>query len=131
MNRIFHPYYLWEDVTNGILNSNYNEQEEEIFTNKAKQLLCNTDEFYNVGLQMLREWKYSAEQNLSNRARNRQAWIGQASCCFACQVPEHITKYAWRLMTEEEQSRANSVADKIINLWEKEYAKEILQYKCF
>jgi hypothetical protein len=127
MKRIFHPYNLWEDCNNGILETNFNEEQTELLTYKAKSLLCNPKEFYNVGLKVIMEWKYSSEQNLSNSSRNRQAWIGQASCCYKYRVPEHITKYAWRLMTFEEQKEANAVADDIIRLWEEKNAKKIFE----
>ena len=118
MKRIYHHYNLWEDCKNGILENNFSELEEEELTIKAKELLCDKEEFYKIALKVITEWKYSSEQNLSNTSRNRQAWIGQASCCYKCKVPEYITKYAWRLMTFEEQEQANRIADKIISIWE-------------
>jgi len=125
MNRIYHPYNLWEDVENGILKNGFNELETEELTEKAKSLLCNSKEFYEVAKKVIENWIYSAEQNLSNTSRNRQAWIGQSSCCYKHKVPEYITKYAWRLMTKEEQDEANKIADKIIKLWEEKNAKKI------
>jgi hypothetical protein len=74
---------------------------------------------------MVSEWIYSAEQNLSNSSRNRQAWIGQASCCYKYGVPEHITKYAWRLMSFEQQHKANQIANKVIKIWEDVNAEKI------
>jgi len=118
MKRIFHHYKKWEDCKNGILEKGFSEKETEDLTFKAKKLLCNPDEFYLIGLRIIHYWKYSCEQHLSNKSRNRQAWIGQASCCYKDKVPEYITKYAWRLMTKEEQDNANKMADKIIELWE-------------
>ena len=125
MKQIFHPYNLWEDCNNGILEKGFKEKKEEEMTQKAKKLLCNQDKFFKVGVAMVKKWKYSSEQHLTNPQRNRQAWIGQASCCYEYGIPEHITKYAWRLMDLKEQEEANSIADKIIELWEEEYAKEI------
>ena len=113
MKRIFHHFSKWEDTKNGILESNFNEKETEELTKKSKELLCNSEEFYKVALKVIKNWIYSSEQHLSNRSRNRQAWIGQASCCYKYKVPEHITKYAWRLMTKEEQDGANYIADGI------------------
>ena len=122
MKQIFHPYNLWEDCKNGILKKGFSEKEEERLMEKAKTLLCNPKKFYKVGLLVISNWKYSSEQNLSNKSRNRNAWIGQASCCYAYNVPEYITKYAWRMMTLEEQKEANAIAQDIILLWEEKYA---------
>lgn len=122
MKQLFYNYILWEDVKNGILKDDYNEKETEKLTLKAKSLLCNSKEFLKIGLKLIKEWKYSSGQHLSNLSRNRQAWIGQASCCYKYKVPENITKYAWRLMTLEQQNKANRIADIIIKKWEYENA---------
>lgn len=66
-------------------------------------------------------WKISAEHNLSNTNRNRQAWLGQAACCFSHGAPEYITKLAWNNLTEKEQKIANDVADDVIKDWEQKY----------
>ena len=67
---------------------------------------------------MISEWRVSASVQLSNRSRNRQAWIGQAACCFAFDCPEHQVKAAWHRLTETQQVLANHTADAIIQIWE-------------
>ena len=126
MKQLYHPYQLWEDTKNGIhVTEGFTEKQTERLTIKAKKLLCNPKEFYKTALNVIRNWKYASEQHLSNKSRNRQAWIGQASCCYKYKVPEHITKYAWRMMTLEEQDTANHIADVIIKKWEEKNAKKI------
>lgn len=122
MDRIYHPYYLWEDVNNGILKEDFSQKEIELLTNKAKSLLINSELFYNTALKVICNWKYSSEQQLSNIQRNRRAWLGQASCCYKYKIPEFITKYAWRMMAESEQNEANKVAEDVITIWEQKYA---------
>lgn len=122
MKRTYHSYDKWEDVKNGILDNGFSEIETEELTNKAKRLLCNSKMFYETALKVITEWTYASEQHLSNTSRNRQAWLGQASCCMKYKVPEHITKYAWRMMTLKQQERANRIADDVIMLWEERYA---------
>jgi hypothetical protein len=135
MKRIYHPYWKWEDHKAGLYNmlDPYTEQQTEKLSNDAKELLSNPELFRNVALTVIRDWPRSAEVNLSNPSRNRQAWIGQASCCYALKIPEYITKFGWRLMTLEQQAEANKVADEIINIWEVRhgencYAKKIFEY---
>lgn len=125
MKQLYHPYHLWEDVKAGILGEDFTEKQTEKLTFKAKKLLCNPEEFYETAVKVISNWKYASQQHLSNKSRNRQAWIGQASCCYKYKVPEHITKHAWRLMTKEEQDEANYIADGVIALWEKQNAKII------
>ena len=125
MKRIYHHFSSWEDCKSGILKTNFDEIQTEKLTIKAKQLLCSPKKFYEVALEVISKWIYSSEQHLSNKGRNRQAWIGQASCCYKYKIPEHITKYAWRMMTKEQQKEANAIADDIIKLWEERNAKEL------
>jgi hypothetical protein len=132
MKRIYHPYWKWEDFENGLydLEKEYSEKEECELANKAKSLLSNNTEFYNIALKVISEWTFAAEQNLTNKNRNRQAWIGQASCCYKYKIPERITKYGWRLLSLDEQKNANKIADKIIIQWEQQHAKKISKQKC-
>jgi hypothetical protein len=66
----------------------------------------------------LREWPVAAEQNLSNGAKNRQAWMGQAACFLATGSPDYLTKLAWHTLTAAQQSAANDVAGEVISEWE-------------
>ena len=132
MKRIYHPYWKWEDFKNGQydLEREYSEKEEYDLAIKIKDFLSNDKEFLKIGLKVINEWTFASEQNLSNSSRNRQAWIGQASCCYKLKVPERIIKYGWRLISPEKQIKANLIADKIIKKWEENYAKKILKQKC-
>jgi len=91
--------------------------DEELISN-AVQLLSNSDLLYLQMSRAVREWCNSGEMNMSNRSRNRQAWLGQAACSIAYGVPENLTKIAWRSLTPEVRSRANAVADMVISEWE-------------
>jgi hypothetical protein len=131
MNRLYHPYWLWEDYKAGLydLQKEYTEKEEEEMATKVKLLLSNTREFYSVAIRVVTEWKKSSEQNLTNSSRNKQAWIGQASCCYKFGIPERITKLGWRLLTPTQQKEANDVADTVIKQWEGSYVEKILKQK--
>lgn len=123
MKRIYHPYWLWEDWQNGLFETDgYDEKETERLTELAKSLLENQEEFFRIAKEVITEWKYAAEMNLSNKGRNRQAWIGQASCCYKYKIPEYMTKYAWRMMSEENRIKANNTADNVIATWERNHA---------
>jgi|TARA_Y100000034_G_scaffold133644_1_gene199709 vacuolar-type H+-ATPase catalytic subunit A/Vma1 len=129
MKRIFHPYYLWEDWKAGMFKKKINENEEKL-SKQARELLSNENEFFKVAYKVIKEWKYSSEHNLTNKSRNRQAWLGQASCCYKLGVPEYITKYGWRLLDLGQQNKANKIADKVIKIWEKENDEKVIKNKC-
>ena len=72
------------------------------------------------------KWKYAAEQNLSNTSRNRQAWLGQAACCFNHGCSESLTKKAWHQLNISDQNKANEIADKVIHEWEQYYINKLI-----
>lgn len=76
---------------------------------------------------VVHSWEIAAEQNLTNLARNRQAWLGQAACCFVHGAPEYLTKIAWGELTEDQQKNANIVADSVIQTWEKAWELRCLK----
>ena len=58
----------------------------------------------------------SCEHNLTNRALNRIAWIGQAAVVFKYHIPA-IFCSGFQLLNEHEQDAANSVAFEELNKW--------------
>lgn len=119
MKRIYHNYKLWEDANNGMydITTVLTEEETERLTQIAVGLLSNPDLFYATAKEMISKWVISAEQNLTKSNRNHEAWIGQASCCYAHKIPERITKMAWKLLKVSEQCQANIIAQKVIDEW--------------
>src|SRR5208282_383009 len=121
MRRIYHPYQIWEDYLAGMYELKSFDEDGVM---KAKRLLAEPRLLEKCMLFVAFNWPYSAEMNLSNLSRNRQAWLGQAACCHHCRVPEQVTKQAWRNLTDPQRVKANKVADKVILVWENEHAKK-------
>jgi len=122
MKRIFYPYNEWEDYKAGMYRLP-SVQDSATQVQESVDLLASSSIFYGVALGMISDWSISAAVNLSNKSRNRQAWLGQASCCFSHKSSEHQTKEAWHLLTKEQQDSANQVADEIIAFWESCHAE--------
>lgn len=118
---MFYNYLLWEDYQGGLYDTNikYSENSLEVLVRRSISVLTDNDLFLRTAKKILRFWPTSSDVNLSIASRNRQAWIGQASCCYLYKVPEYITKFAWNLLTPKQQIKANKTASKIIKLWEK------------
>lgn len=70
---------------------------------------------------VLKLWKVSSENNLTNMSINRQAWIGHAACYIGIKCPEYITRKAWAFLTDKQRELANLQADRIILLFENSY----------
>lgn len=119
MEQFYAHYTEWEDYRNGMYEPTKQDNENKL-TELAEKLLKNPDKFYSVAIKMIGKWNISARVNLTNVSSNRRAWIGQASCCFECGVPETLTRIAWGNLDAVERLKANSVADKVIRIFEEQ-----------
>jgi ParB-like chromosome segregation protein Spo0J len=114
-NRIFHTYDKWECFKAGFFANKAegysHEEAEQKFADFFKG-----NEFETYANMVIKDWKYSCEQNLTNSSMNRIAWLGQASVCYAHGIPSRYSS-GWNLLTNQEQEIANEVALKVINKW--------------
>ena len=129
MKQAFYNHVVWEDYQHGMYKSTCDDSANLI--QQCVKLLGNHYVLKSVMRSCSNKWKYAAAQNMSNASRNRQAWLGQASCCYSVGAPEFITKQAWRLLTDEQRTLANKVADEIIKEWESEYVRDKRQTTLF
>ena len=117
----FAHYTQWEDFLCGMYRLP-SVQDNGHAVILAKGLLTNQPLFYERAVAMVSDWSIAALVNLSNRSRNRCAWIGQATCCFEFGSAEHQTKEAWHTMSPTEQRAANATASDVIKAWEDSHA---------
>lgn len=116
IRRVFHHHDDWEDHRAGMFALSYGD--EQGGTREAAELLGDPDLLWAAMSAVAREWPVAAEHNLSHTTQNRQAWLGQAACCFALGVPEFLTRLGWHTLTTAQQVAANAVADQVIAEWE-------------
>lgn len=121
IKRIWHPYWLWEETKYNMWGSVTGRYS---YLQNAIAFMEDTKEFGKYMMQVVDEWEYSCEHNLSNIESNRRAWIGQAAVALNMKCPESITRDAWKYLNEDQQKRANEEADKAIKHWEKIYVKK-------
>jgi hypothetical protein len=117
MKRIYVHHDMWEDAKSGMYDlPSSTDDVYQVFM--SANLLSSAHDFYNASKEMISSWRISALVNLSNRGRNRQAWLGQATCCYCFGAKEHQVKEAWHTLSEKQQTTANTVADEVIGIWE-------------
>jgi hypothetical protein len=121
MIQIYHKYTEWEDFQNGMFNTAF-DNESLLITNAIK-LLSDDVLFYQTAINVLNKWPISSDVNLSNNSSNRQSWVGQSACCYKYNVPEILTRKAWKLLPDKNKINANLIADKIIIIYESKYKK--------
>src|ERR1017187_4124550 len=108
------PWNDWEDYLAGLYE---NRPVREEMVKSSVSLLSDSEQFYEVALEMLEEWPTSANQNLVNAATGHQAWVGQASCKYAHGATAEETRLAWGRMSNTAQDQANGAADAAIEGW--------------
>jgi hypothetical protein len=123
LKQIYHHYNKWEDFHAGLYGIAPPETERDLIK-MAIKILSNPILCRKAMMEVVRNWPFSCEQNLTNRNRNRRAWLGQAACCFEGGVNEDLTKIAWHKLSKKEQNRANHIADVVIDFWEEQYQYE-------
>jgi len=117
MERIFHHYEKWEDYQAGMYE---NQPETKEAIQNAIRVLSNPRVCEEAMYRVVTEWRYATEFNLSNTGCQRP-WMGRAAVCITHGVSENITRIAWWQLLEEEQIRANEIADRVISKWKAEY----------
>ncbi|MGB2063568.1 MAG: hypothetical protein ACPHUL_00335 [Marinomonas gallaica] len=115
INRVYHPYWLWEEVKHNMWGTVSNRFE---MLDWAVEFTGNHELYGEWMMKVVTDWRYSCGHNLSNLTQNRQAWIGHAACAYANQCPEDIVRSAWSHLSEDQQRLANGVADVAIAHWE-------------
>jgi hypothetical protein len=118
---VYHPYTKWEDYKWGMFDKTC-FMDEKTMIHDCEMILRIPEWLWESMTFVSHQWGYSAEHNLTNLHRNRQAWLGQAACCLSHGAPEYLTKVAWNNLTNDQQRKANQVADDVIKDWESKYA---------
>lgn len=114
--RIFHTHDKWEAVNYGFFDLKHKTLTNTQCEHKYKELLTNLEDFEDALKSVTSEWKYSCEHNLTNKSMNRIAWLGQACLAYKYNIP-NIYSGGFKLLTEDEQQKANELAHKYLNKW--------------
>jgi hypothetical protein len=117
MNRIYHPFWLWEDYKCGFYDNVTGEKKTQYIDGIIRMFNSESETRKNM-LRVINEWVYSCQHNLTNLSLNRIAYIGQGATCLYCGAPSTITMEAWSLLTKEVQMRSDKIALEVIEEWE-------------
>lgn len=123
VKRKYHHHDKWEDAKAGMYNNPKSLRKE---ADAIVMYFQDSEKVREYMIKVVTEWKYSCEQNLTNPAMNKIAYLGQASVCMAFGFSRESTMFAWNFLDEATQNKANQIAQDIINYWEEQYAEKIL-----
>lgn len=97
----------WEDWNAGLYDTNRYDADRVTL---SADLLADSDHFREVAREMVREWPNATFHNLTHMWSGRNAWLGQAACCYAHKATAAETREAWGRLTNAQQDAANHVA---------------------
>lgn len=128
MERVYHPYWLWEDYKAGFYNNISGEIKKEKIK-KVLEMFNDKEKVFFFMNKVIDDWVLSCEHNFTNPSLNRIAYLGQAACCLYSEIPNTITMEAWSLLSKEVKESANEIAKETIEKWENNYKKRQLCLK--
>ncbi len=115
-DRIFHTFEKWECVRYDFFETTHKTLSPTQCEYKYLELLGNIEEFRSVLQKLTSEWPFSCEHNLTNKAMNRIAWLGQAALAYKYKIPSRFST-GWSLLSESQKEAANEVALDALNAW--------------
>jgi ParB-like chromosome segregation protein Spo0J len=118
--RVFHTYDKWECFAAGFYNTHKDGMSKEECEKEYQLLLTDEQMFRDALNSVITEWKFSCEHYLTNKSMNRIAWLGQASLCYAKQIPSTF-RSGFNLLTSDQQLKANEIALEYLNKWLSEH----------
>ena len=118
--KIYHPVSKWECAKNGMWEDVLGQEVEKLL-NVAIEFTGNHVLYGNAMQKVIKTWKYSCENFLTDKSINRKAWLGHAACSLELKLPENVVRMAWQKLTQEQKDLANKEAEKYIKEWESDY----------
>ena len=123
MNRVWHPYTIWEDYLAGMWRT-LPKTQESIWVEIAITFTGNPLLYGKWMREVIVKWPIACEHNLTSEATNKLAWIGHSACCMATGCPEYITRLAWRELSNDQRDAANLQAEVALWLWNQGYERK-------
>jgi len=118
LKRVYHPHNKWEEIK---FNMWGDVVDVKGWLEKAIAFTGDHELYGSYMFRVIDEWPISCENALTDQYINKKAWIGQAAVALAIKCPGHITRKAWRDLTDEQKFLANKQAERAIRTWQDNY----------
>ena len=128
MRQVYRHYTECEEFfpDNGMWRIVTGQRARESYSVASAELLRDPEAFRCACFHVIEEWPNSCEVNMTSAGSNRRAWFGWAACFLFCGSPEDCTRLGWHTLTDDEQHRANAIADEAIENWQRAYRPLVL-----
>ena len=114
MIQVYKPYWEWEDYLNGMWRK-IPKNEEAKMIKKAIDFTGDHVKYGDAMLEVSKMWPKTMLNSLTNKSINRKAFIGHCAVQYKIDVPEYITRLAWKELTDIQRFLADDIAEKTIN----------------
>lgn len=119
MNRVWHPWTLWESFQAGFYGSTDNP---DAAREAYRDFLADSERFDKAITRVFAEWPLACEHFLTNEDINRLAWIGQAAMCIDTGIP-CAYRGGFKKLSARAQRTANMIAEKRLKEWVHEHKR--------
>ncbi len=134
IKQIYTPYWEWEEWINGMWGNSSNEEEDL----KTAIEFTSDWELYGMAMQeVVIAWPRTMLNSLTNPSTNKRAFVGHCAVNYILNIPEYITRQAWKFLTERQRIDADAIAQKTIDEWKEKYLltlkhgnKDAIQMDC-
>lgn len=116
IKKIYHPYQKWEEHKKKMWVTPSKEEVKNLLP-KVVEFTGNHIEYGRAMLEVIKFWKYSCEDKLTDTNLNRKAWLGHAACCYKFGWSESLVRLAWGKLTNQQRLLANKQAERAINIY--------------
>jgi hypothetical protein len=115
-------YMDWECYKAGMYES---RQLQEVKIKNATLMFLSPVRTKSAMKRVTVEWRKSCDHHLTKYASNRRAWLGQAACFIGVGSTDDETKSAWNMLDRKCQDVANSIADEVIEKYDKDTSEQL------
>lgn len=123
IKRLWEPWELWEDYKHNFYGGVVEDWQRDNTMQMYADMLRDLSRF-EAALQVItREWVHSNRHNLTNVGLNRVAYLGQCACALLYKAPHKECRGGYQLLSEEEKSAADAMAQKYLDKWLAENAE--------
>lgn len=117
ITQIYTPYWEWEDWVNGMWSTISTDEQLK----QAIEFTGDT-ELYGMAMgEVATAWPRTMLNSLTNPSINKRAFLGHCAVSYVINIPEHVTRAAWKFLTDKQRIDADAVAQKTIDTWKENY----------
>lgn len=111
------PYWEWEDWINGMWRTITDKYEESKMIETAIIFTGDHIQYGSAMKEVVVAWPRTMLNSLTNPSINKRAFVGRCAVCYKLNIPEYVTRIAWKQLNDEQRFLADELAQKTVDEW--------------